>query len=62
MSEPRELSCVTPEVTPIGHFDLGRGYVLHLPFGPRRQCDLYFQTHLIKRVNLADTRELNKNN
>ena len=52
-----QTELVTPEVTPIGHFDLGRGYVLHLPLGPRRQCDLYFQTHLIKRVNLADKSE-----
>jgi hypothetical protein len=53
-----QTELVAPEVTPIGHFDIGRGFVLHLPLGPRRQGDLYFQTNIIKRVNLADKSEL----
>jgi len=38
--------------------DLGRGYAVHLPRGPRHQCDLYRHDSLIKRVNLADKAEL----
>lgn len=38
-------------------FDLGKGYCLHLPRGPRSQGDLYYQGFLSKRVNLADKAE-----
>lgn len=40
-----------------GRFDLGRGYWLHLPHGPRSQGDLYHQGSLSKRVNLANKAE-----
>lgn len=40
-----------------GRFDLGRGYWLHLPHGPRSQGDLYHQGNLNKRVNLANKAE-----
>ena len=39
-------------------FDLARGYVVHLPRGPRSQGDLYHHGHHIKRVNLADKAEM----
>ncbi|MFZ4539864.1 helix-turn-helix domain-containing protein [Propionivibrio sp.] len=38
-------------------FDLGNGYCLHLPRGPRRQGDLYHHGTLSKRVNLSDKAE-----
>ena len=38
-------------------FDLGKGYCLHLPRGPRGQGDLYHQGTLSKRVNLSDKAE-----
>lgn len=38
-------------------FDLGKGYWLHLPRGPRSQGDLYHHGSLSKRVNLADKAE-----
>lgn len=40
-----------------GRFDLGKGYWLHLPRGPRNRGDLYYQGCLSKRVNLADKAE-----
>jgi len=40
-----------------GRFDLGKGYWLHLPRGPRSQGDLYHHGSLSKRVNLADKAE-----
>jgi transcriptional regulator with XRE-family HTH domain len=46
-----------PEVKQAGRFDLGRGYWLHLPRGPRSQGDLYHHGSLSKRVNLADKAE-----
>ena len=39
---------------PNGHFDLGRGYSLHLPHGPRRPGKLYHHGQFSKPVNLAD--------
>ena len=39
---------------PNGHFDLGRGYSLHLPHGPRRPGKLYHHGQFNKPVNLAD--------
>jgi ParB-like chromosome segregation protein Spo0J len=38
-------------------FELGRGYALHLPRGPRAPGDLYHRGSLIKRVNLRDKAE-----
>jgi hypothetical protein len=38
-------------------FELGRGYALHLPRGPRAPGDLYRRDSLIKRVNLRDKAE-----
>jgi hypothetical protein len=35
-------------------FELGRGYSLYLPHGPRGQADLYHHGSLSKRVNLRD--------
>jgi hypothetical protein len=46
-----------PAVKQEGRFDLGRGYCLHLPRGPRSQGDLYHHGSLSKRVNLADKAE-----
>jgi len=46
-----------PEVKQNDRFDLGQGYCLHLPRGPRRPGDLYHQGTLSKRVNLADKAE-----
>ncbi len=40
-----------------GRFDLGRGYSLHLPRGPRGTALLYHQSSFSKRVNLADKAE-----
>lgn len=41
-----------------GRFDIGRGFCLYLPRGPRSQGDLYHHGSLRKRVNLADKAEL----
>jgi hypothetical protein len=38
-------------------FELGRGYALHLPRGPRAPGDLYHRGSLSKRVNLRDKAE-----
>lgn len=38
-------------------FELGRGYALHLPHGPRGQGDVYHRGTLNKRVNLRDKAE-----
>ncbi len=46
-----------PGAQPVGYFDLGKGYQLHLPRGPRRPGDLYHRGNHIKRVNLADKAE-----
>lgn len=35
-------------------FELGRGYSLHLPRGPRGQADVYHHGSLSKRVDLRD--------
>jgi DNA-binding NarL/FixJ family response regulator len=35
-------------------FELGRGYSLYLPHGPRRQADVYQHGSLSKRVDLRD--------
>jgi hypothetical protein len=35
-------------------FELGRGYALYLPHGPRGQADIYHHGSLSKRVNLRD--------
>jgi len=40
------------------HFHLERGYMMHLPRGPRAQGDLCHHGSVIKRVNLADKAEL----
>jgi transposase len=40
-----------------GRFELGRGYALHLPRGPRAPGDLYHRDTLNKRVNLRDKAE-----
>jgi len=53
-----QTDLITQEVSHDGHFDLGKGYVLHLPLGLHHHGDLYFQTHFIKRANLADKSEL----
>ena len=45
------------EVKQAGRFDLGRGYSLYLPRGPRSRGDLYHHGCLSKRVNLADKAE-----
>ena len=37
-----------------GRFELGHGYSLYLPQGPRGQADLYHHGSLSKRVNLRD--------
>ena len=38
-------------------FELGRGYALVLPRGPRQPGDLYHRGHFMKRVNLRDKAE-----
>lgn len=40
-----------------GRFELGRGYALHLPRGPRAPGDRYYRGSLMKRVNLRDKAE-----
>ena len=45
------------DVLPDGDFDLGKGYVLRLPHGPRLPGDLYHRGTFSKRVNLADKAE-----
>jgi len=47
-----------PEGTTPGRFDLGRGYWLVLPRGPRSQGDLYQYGFHRKRVNLGDKGQL----
>jgi hypothetical protein len=41
-----------------GRFDIGLGFCLYLPRGPRSQGDLYHNGSFRKRVNLADKAEL----
>jgi hypothetical protein len=53
-----QTELIAQEVSSDDYFDLGKGFVLHLPSGHRHHGDLYFQTNLIKRVNLADKSEL----
>ena len=54
----KQIDLVKEGVEHEAHLDLGRGYAVHLPRGPRRQCDLYRHDSFIKRVNLADKAEL----
>lgn len=54
----KQIELVEEVVVNDARFDLGRGYVLHLAYGPRRQGDLYHHGIFIKRANLADRAEL----
>jgi hypothetical protein len=40
------------------HFDIGKGYSLYLPRGPRRSGELYHEGCFIKRINFGDKAEL----
>lgn len=53
----KQIELVQAAVKDKARFDLGRGYVVHLPSGPRYQCDLYQHGLFIKRANLADKAE-----
>ena len=54
----KQIELVQEAVKDENRFELARGYVLHLPRGPRYQGDLYYHGHFTKRVNLADRQEL----
>ncbi|MGA8184671.1 MAG: helix-turn-helix domain-containing protein, partial [Terriglobia bacterium] len=45
------------EVAPKGRFELGKGYALHLPHGPRGLGQVYHRGSLSKQVNLRDKAE-----
>ena len=46
-----------PPADSTARVELGRGYALHLPRGPRAPGDVYHRGSLIKRVNLRDKAE-----
>ncbi len=45
------------ETQPKGRFELGKGYALHLPHGPRGLGQVYHQGRFSKQVNLRDKAE-----
>ena len=54
----KQIELVEEVVKNDARFDLGRGYLVYLPRGPRHQGDLYHHGLFIKRANLADKAEL----
>ena len=53
----KQIELVEGAIQDNTRFDLGHGYVVHLPRGTRRQGDLYHHGLFIKRADLADKAE-----